>query len=283
MSSRLFIVSGTILLSLSTCYLQHGSNSSDYNDADSMLVSKQDSIISEMNEEQKDVNSIPVSVDELFDDFIYSFSNSQGFQRRRIAFPLHVNNFGEDIVVTKQEWEHRDFFKKRDYYTVFYNRPEDCDQEHNAQVEHIEFETINLIKGEVCSCNFDRQDGHWMLTRETITMLRDHKLAEFLNFYQLFVVDSLRPHNSVAKSIRYITTDPDDDFNTIEGTLESDQWSSFEPELPTDYITHINYGQSFTDSTHVTLHKCGIANGMLDELGFIRTNQGWQLTSFSSY
>ena len=33
--------------------------------------------------------------------------------------------------------------------------------------------------------------------------------------------------------LRYVTTDPDDDFNTKEGTLDHDQWDAFKPQLPT--------------------------------------------------
>ena len=226
---------------------------------------------------------LPKRADELFDDFIFEFARLKKVRLERVEFPLLSVVRGDTVWLTEEQWKYESLFMDQDYYTVFYNDEEQMDLEKRTDLDKVDVEQIHLEKRWVKTCRFQRLKGEWRLTQESI---RDFTAAEpldkFMDFYRRFVSDAAFQQRSVSNPLRYVTTDPDDDFNTIEGTLDHDQWDAFKPQLPDGVITNIRYGQTYDDPEGMILVKAGISNGLMDILDFRKKDGEWKLVSYEN-
>ena len=87
----------------------------------------------------------------------------------------------------------------------------------------------------------------------------------------------------IKQPLAFVTTDPDDDFSVLETTLDLNQWFAFKPELPTDRLSNINYGQKSIDDSNVKIVALkGIGNGLSNILYFKRKERSgdWELYKF---
>ena len=126
-------------------------------------------------------------------------------------------------------------------------------------------------------------NGKWMLTQERINVFgQSGPLEQFLAFYQRFVADSLFQVKSISSPLRYVTTDPEDDFGTVEGTLDVAQWQAFKPQLPDSVLTNVRYGQTYDDPDDMILVKAGISNGLMDILYFKKRRGAWKLVAYEN-
>ncbi len=226
---------------------------------------------------------LPERADELFDDFIFEFARLRKVRLERVEFPLPSIVRGDTVWLTREQWEYEPLFMDQDYYTVFFNDEEQMELEKRTDLDMVDVEQIRLGQRVVKTCRFQRLEGEWRLTQESI---RDFTSAEpldrFMDFYSRFVSDTGFQQRSVSNTLRYVTTDPDDDFNTIESTLEHDQWDAFKPQLPDESVTNIRYGQTYEDSDCMVLVKAGISNGLMDILDFRREDGEWKLVSYEN-
>lgn len=226
---------------------------------------------------------LPKRADELFDDFIFEFARLKKVRLERVEFPLLSVVRGDTVWLTEEQWKYESLFMDQDYYTVFYNDEEQMDLEKSTDLDKVDVEQIHLEKRWVKTCRFQRLKGEWRLTQESI---RDFTAAEpldkFMDFYRRFVSDAAFQQRSVSNPLRYVTTDPDDDFNTIEGTLDHDQWDAFKPQLPDGVITNIRYGQTYDNPDGMILVKAGISNGLMDILDFRKKDGEWKLVSYEN-
>lgn len=226
---------------------------------------------------------LPKRADELFDDFIFEFARLKKVRLERVEFPLLSVVRGDTVWLTEEQWKYESLFMDQDYYTVFYNDEEQMDLEKRTDLDKVDVEQIHLEKRWVKTCRFQRLKGEWRLTQESI---RDFTAAEpldkFMDFYRRFVSDAAFQKRSVSNPLRYVTTDPDDDFNTIEGTLDHDQWDAFKPQLPDGVITNIRYGQTYDNPDGMILVKAGISNGLMDILDFRQKDGEWKLVSYEN-
>ncbi len=226
---------------------------------------------------------LPARADELFDDFIFEFARLEKVRRGRVEFPLLSVVRGDTAWLTEEQWKYESLFLDRDYYTVLYNDEEQMELNKSTDLERVDVEQIHLEERTVKTCRFDRLKGEWRLTREDMRDFTDAEpLDKFLDFYRRFVSDEEFQQRSVANPLRYITTDPDDDFSTIEGTLDHDQWDAFKPQLPDGIITNILYGQTYDDPDCMILVKSGISNGLMDILDFRKKDGEWNLVSYEN-
>lgn len=236
-----------------------------------------------LTEEEEDGQPLPKSVDELFDDFIFDFANNKRLQLERVQFPLPVTEAdGSRHTLTRGQWKHEYLFMQQDYYTVFFDDAGQMELEKSTDREHVDVEWIQLEERTIKTYHFSRQSGLWMLVGESMNTFEHYGMADFLTFYQRFAADSVFQRSSIAKPLRYMTADPDDDFEYIEGTLDVDQWFAFRPQMPVGTVTNIRYGQEYTDSNTMLLLKRGIANGMLDIFTFEKSGQHWLLTAYEN-
>ena len=106
---------------------------------------------------------------------------------------------------------------------------------------------------------------------------------DFVEFFGRFATDSLFQSRRIKQPLAFVTTDPDDDFSVLETTLDLNQWFAFKPELPTDRLSNINYGQKSIDDSNVKIVALkGIGNGLSNILYFKRKERSgdWELYKF---
>lgn len=249
--------------------------------SDSLLEAEDTFAIDELTEE----TPLPVTVDELFDDFIFNFDQSNRLQRSRIRFPLTVVDAdGSRSSIERQEWHHRYVFLHQDVCTAFWNNSSQMGLPQDTTITHARLEHIFLHSRQVEAYLFDRDtmSGEWFLSEEQITNFEHSPLASFLDFYQRFATDSVYQREHLANTLRFRTMDEESDYEVIEGTIDAEQWSAFAPELPQDVIVCVNYGQSLSNPSHVLMQMRGISNGLQNMLRFQCDDGRWRLTEFEN-
>ena len=264
---------------------KNSSSEQDTNVLDSLAA---DSIAAEADTLLLDIETmdepLPEAVDELFDDFIFSFEQSNRLQRNRIHFPLPViDGNGETHYIQRQDWQHHYLFLHQDFCTVLWNSRRQMELAQDSTVRNARVDQIYLHSRQITSYVFHRDStsGQWMLTEECIVPFEHTDMAPFLDFYSKFVTDSTFQRHHVADPLRFTTSD-EDDFTTVQGTINTDQWFEFQPEMPQDVLVHIAYGQTFTNTHRMLLQFRGISNGLQSLFVFHRDGERWRLTEFEN-
>ena len=228
---------------------------------------------------------LPEVIDELFDDFIFSFDQSNRLQRKRILFPLPVvNGDGETHYIQQDEWQHHYLLLHQDFCTVMWNTRKQMEMAQDGEICDARVDQIYLHSRQINSFVFHRDSTsrEWMLTEECIIPFEHSDMASFLDFYSKFATDSTYQLRHVTDPLRYKTTGEEDAFDIIEGTINREQWLEFQPELPQDVLVHIAYGQTFTNPNKIYLQMRGISNGLQTLLSFYRDGEYWKLIEFEN-
>jgi hypothetical protein len=74
----------------------------------------------------------------------------------------------------------------------------------------------------------------------------------------------------------------DDGEEEMNGIISPEQWPDFSPEMATDYITSIDYGQHYKETDRKLVVKKGICNGMMDILTFRKIDGKWMLVKYEN-
>ena len=247
------------------------------------LLEAEDTLtLDEMTEE----TPLPVTMDELFDDFIFSFDQSNRLQRARIDFPLTVMEADGSIhAIERSEWHHRYLFLQQDFCTAFWESASQMDVlSRDTNITHARLEHIFLHSRQVDAYLFNRDtlSGEWFLSEEQISSYEHSPLASFLDFYQRFATDSIYQRQHLSHTLRFRTMDEENDYEVIEGTIDADQWTEFAPELPQDVLVCVNYGQSYSNKNRLVMQLRGISNGLQNVLRFQCDEGRWRLTEFEN-
>ena len=225
----------------------------------------------------------PTEADESFDDFIYNFASDDELQRQRVKFPLSYYNGDEPSKIDKKYWKHDDLFTKQNYYTLLFDREEDMDLVGDTTLTSVQVEWIFIRTHKMKKYYFERIKGAWILEAIDLRPLEKGDNEDFVEFFGRFATDSLFQSRRIKQPLAFVTTDPDDDFSVLETTLDLNQWFAFKPELPTDRLSNINYGQkSIDDSNVIIVALKGIGNGLSNILYFKRKERSgdWELYKF---
>lgn len=223
----------------------------------------------------------PILADESFDDFIYSFASDQALQQQRIVFPLPYYNGTQPSKIDKKFWKHDALFAKQRYYTLLFDKEEDMDLVGDTSLTSVQVEWIFMKKRMVKKYYFERKKGAWMLEAIDLRPIEKNESEDFVEFFSRFSTDSVFQSQRIHDPLAFVTTDPDDDFSILETTLDLNQWFAFRPELPTDKLSNIDYGQKNSDrSSHKILALKGVGNGLSNILYFQRKENGWELYKF---
>lgn len=223
------------------------------------------------------------NLDELFDDFIFAFDENRHLQRERVEFPLPVVGIdGDTVYVARDEWRHESLFAGKDFYTVLYADEEQMEMQKDSGCTFVNVQWIYLKDQVIRNCHFARPDGKWRLKAVVSERFDGSEIADFLGFYRSFSSDSVFLVKHLARPLRYVTQDSENDMGIIEGTLEPEQWQAFNPVIPADTITNIVYGQSYRNMRKIIMTKCGISNGMMDLFVFEKKGSNWKLVGFEN-
>lgn len=259
---------------------QGDESAQDTTTVDSVSVQEQLSPEEEMLEEA----ALSPRVDELFDDFIYTFTRARGFRNSRIHFPVIVTAI--DGIVRREssrEWNDNMSFLNGEYTTRFYASAQQMSLDEDTTQVHASVEKINLQDGTMTSYDFQKMQGKWMLTACRHQHIEASDMADFLQFYTTFSTDSAYRHESVSKNLHVSMMDPDQDDQKIDGVIQRDQFSAMCPEVPEGIITNIRYDtQSYADSPTVLMQKTGQGNGMCESFTFEKGSNGWKLVNYEN-
>jgi len=222
-------------------------------------------------------DDLPKAADELFNDFVYYFASNEQLQRRRIMFPLKVN----DNMMEEQEWQMDPFFMNAGEYTQIFDAPEQRELANDTTIDKVFIEKIFLSKDSVRQYAFNRDNGRWQMTGIEDLRLKDNPYATFLTFYQEFASDSAFQQKSLKGEIEFSSPDPNDESAMMEGFITPDSWEAFAPELPQDSIYNIVYGEQNGRAKEKIFVICGISNGLEIELTFRQERGKWKLAKLT--
>ena len=280
---RLLFVVGIAGLLLVACQGQKSnSESSEEESADSTQTV--DTTATTLQEEIAEEGPMPKAADELFDDFIFNFAANKKLQVSRVKFPLKVMRGDEVSYVSKGQWQMEYFFMNQDYYTLLFNSEEEMERvQQSTTIEHAVVEKIYLEAKTVKQFVFDRVNGLWMLQQVIHMPLSESKNASFLMFYEQFSKneDGYQAKH-LSESVNFVGPDPDDDFGRMEGVITPDTWEAFAPDLPSNMIYNIVYGEPQKETGRKIFVLRGIANGLELELTFKHEGGKWKLTKMTT-
>ena len=224
---------------------------------------------------------MPVSAEELFDDFLFNFASNKRLQMERVKFPIIVSSEAKADTLEKNDWQMEHFFMHHGEYTLIFDSEAQMEAVKDTSVNHAIVEKIFMDQGFVCQYQFDRKNGRWMLDRMNKQTMSHNPNASFLSFYRRFATDSVFRQQSLAQEIAFSGPDPDNDFDQMEGVITPDFWEAFAPELPHGTIYNIMYGHPHSHSNTKIFVLRGIANGLEVEMTFHREHNQWRLTKLS--
>ena len=249
---------------------------------DSIEIVADTLLVGEMEEE----SVVPASADESFADFLYNFALDEKLQLRRIIFPLPYYMDNKKDSIEKEEWRHDPLFSQQEFYTMLYDNLDDAELEKDTASTSVRIEWIDLKTKKMKRYYFERLYGWWKLEAiDDATMPKeDIPQEDFYEFYERFANDSLFQAERVADPLPFIAPDPDDEFEILETTIQKSQWFTFQPQLPTEYLTNVNYGQRLDRNSRVRIIELrGFGNGFSNTLYFRCRNGKWKLTRFEDF
>ncbi len=280
---RLLFVVGIAGLLLVACQGQK-SNSESAAEESADSTQTVDTTATTLQEEIAEEGPMPKAADELFDDFIFNFAANKKLQVSRVKFPLKVMRGDEVSYVSKGQWQMEYFFMNQDYYTLMFNSEEEMERvQQSTTIEHAVVEKIYLEAKTVKQFVFDRVNGLWMLQQVIHMPLSESKNASFLMFYEQFSKneDGYQAKH-LSESVNFVGPDPDDDFGRMEGVITPDTWEAFAPDLPSNMIYNIVYGEPQKETGRKIFVLRGIANGLELELTFKHEGGKWKLTKMTT-
>ena len=246
---------------------------------DSMEIDVDTVLVEQVSEEP----ALPVSADESFADFLYNFALDEKLQLRRILFPLPYYMDNKKDSISKEDWVHDPLFSQQEFYTMLYDNLDDSELEKDSASTSVRIEWIDLKAHKMKRYYFERLYGWWKLEAiDDATMTKeDNGQEDFYEFYERFANDSLFQAERVADPLPFVAPDPDDDFEILETTIQKSQWFTFQPQLPTEFLTNVNYGQRLDKNSRVRIIELrGFGNGFSNTLYFRCRNGEWKLTKF---
>ena len=234
-------------------------------------------------EEVEEEQIVPVSADESFADFLYNFALNEKLQLRRILFPLPYYMDNRKDTIAKEQWTHDPLFSQQEFYTMLYDNLDDAELEKDTASTSVRIEWIDLKAKKMKRYYFERLYGWWKLEAiDDASMPKANTSQEdFYTFYERFANDSVFQRSRVVDPLPFVAPDPEDDFQMLETTIGKEQWFSFQPKLPQDVLTNINYGQRLDQNSRTRIIELrGFGNGFNNTLYFKCRNGEWKLTRF---
>ena len=258
---------------------QTGTLSEKVESSDSIEVMADSLLMEEVEEEP----SVPASADESFADFLYNFALDEKLQLRRIIFPLPYYKDSQKDSINKEDWVYDPLFSQHEFYTMLYDNMDDAELEKDTASTSVRIEWIDLKKKKLKRYYFERLYGWWKLEAIDDASLPKEETGQenFYEFYKRFANDSLFQAERVADPLPFVAPDPDDEFQILETTIQKSQWFTFQPKLPNEFLTNVNYGQRLNqDSRTRIIELRGFGNGFCNTLYFRCRNGEWKLTRF---
>ena len=265
------------LLSILCSCTGNGEGNGGDGDADSTALDSLENLEPELQLYEEAV--IPQSVDELFDDFFFNFISDPRFQSQRMYLPLRGIGESASHSISKQEWNETSVFGSQDFYCSFFDKEADIEFMKDTTLTAVSVEWLHTDEDYVMAYNFQRREGHWVLSDYERKALSSTPHADFAQFYHQFVTDTTFQRQAIQQPLPLVTLDAGEE--SAGGTMElsADDWFEFSKEmpLPSTTMTNINYGQPNTSETHRILLVSSIGSSLFVKYKFERINGEWRL------
>lgn len=216
----------------------------------------------------------PEQADSYFEDFIYQFGVDEEFQRRRIAFPLPVYRGDSISYYQKNDWSHDSLVSHLPYYSIIFDDRAEYSMMQDSTTHFIHLDYYDA-KHEYCrSYYFKKIRGLWLLEamhypKHDEGKSDDTRLGSFLDFWMEFASDTIFQQKHIQRTVEVETANPENEFETIKGTFDHQQWPLFRPPLDGQVLTNIDVGQQLVStSTTRTVVLDGSSNGLFIVLRF---------------
>lgn len=227
---------------------------------------------------------MPKAADELFDDFFFNFASNKQLQRNRIVFPLTVKTGEESHQVQRQEWKMEKFFRSQGYFTLIFDNTKQMKLVKDTSINKVTVEKIRLGNGTVEQFQFERKNGQWVLAEIDNISYANTGNASFLTFLDKFLSDESSQQQSIENPLPYYGPDPqgEEENKCVNTEIAASEWRDFLPELPTEVLYNIDYGQTNASSNQKILMFKGIANGLETQLVFKKNGNDWRLVKLNA-
>lgn len=277
----------TICLALGICLLLSCSGGQDGNTGAGKMTDMQDAAPEDtltLEEEELSLDEEDESprVDGVFSDFLFAYLHSPSLRRDRTMRPMpleHTTRPTEELDRFDAAFEFS--FLSGEFFTELYGSASEM-QDEDEEDSLVSVQRINLNDGTIRNFRFARLEGRWKLTGIREETFADNVLSDFLTFYARFCSDSLFQAQSLANPLHIVMQDPDNEDESLDGTIDANQWRSFCPEMPSGIISNIlREGQHYGDR-RIVLRKSGLADGFQEVFTFTRTGDHWRLTTYEN-
>lgn len=226
---------------------------------------------------------VPAAADESFADFFYNFASDAKFQRTRVVFPFSLYKGKQVTRIPKEDWKFDPLFSRDPAYTVLFDKEEDMEIEKDTSLHSVQVDWIFLTDRKVKRYYFQRKKDSWFLEAINVEKLPDEEdgKEDFYTFYERFSRDSVFQQERLHDPLKFVTADPDDEFQILETTLEQGQWFAFRPPMMKGRMTNVHYGQPENmRSDYKVVEFKGFGNGFSNTLYFERYGGVWKLMRF---
>lgn len=222
---------------------------------------------------------LPKAVDELFDDFFFTFASDTRFQNQRIRFPLRFKDENAELRLSKEEWHSYNRFCQTEFYSVIYEREKDLALQKDTAINEVCVQWIYLQDGYVEKYNFKRiPQGQWVLFDIEKSDVENAPNGEFVKFYAEFAADSVfqRAHIKTPISLH---AKPEGDEPENNSELSVDEWFVMKADMPVpkEYLVTIDYGQVNYGIGKKNMLMEGVSNGLFVEFRFEKIDGEWKL------
>lgn len=221
----------------------------------------------------------PKAVDELFDDFFFTFASDARFQNLRIRFPLHFKDEDTELTLSKEDWHRYNRFDQQEFFSVIYEREQDLALQKDTAVHEVSVQWIYLKDGYVEKFNFKRiPEGQWVLFDIEKQEISETANGDFVHFYSEFVSDSIFQRTSLKYPLTLIVPEEEEE-GTKETHISADEWFEMRGDmpLPSDVLVNIDYGQQCSETSHKNVLMEGVCNGLFMNFKFEKTTGEWKL------
>ncbi|MCR4593158.1 MAG: DUF4348 domain-containing protein [Bacteroidaceae bacterium] len=264
---------------------QNGRGSDSAKDADSTAL--ESSVVADtLSEVEEEIEEADESdrLDTSFDDFMFAFTHSDRLMNKRIEWPLpYIDAEGHHRNVTSLNNSAEFRFLKGDFFTVFYGNKHQVErQKLEPEDSLVVVERIDLLEEKLRDFEFQLISGKWKLTSMRDVVFHESDIYDFLTFYARFSSDTLYQQAHVEQPLKIMVLDPEEDDAYIEGTINSEQWRSFCPDVPGGVISNIRYGTQNYNSKQMIMQKSGSANGFQELFFFTKEDNEWHLTRYEN-
>lgn len=218
------------------------------------------------------------NADNSFYDFIYLFKSDSVFQSRRISFPVVFEDKNGMSEISYENWHFDSLLLSNIYYTQFYSSEKDIDEQQETDMKQVSLRELYLKNGQIKSYHFRKNGSLWMLYGVERS---DAGNDDFRSFFAKFISDSVFQNEHLARKLKFVTYDPEDEFSVIESDLSSEQWNAFKPMIQTDIISEFDYHNCDSGSDVKIASVVQIDTGYNIRFHFIKNwRKGWLLYKY---